>query len=240
MIQDFDSSSDTLSYSYMFKFPNGTEQEFTLRLEKNTLELIEPPDETYPDWAKLHNNKCDNCSLIEDEHTYCPVAVSISDLIEFAGDSFSYDEVEITVTTDVRTYTKKTSLQKGLSSILGLFMITSGCPVLEKLKPMARYHLPFATLSENSYRIISMYLVSQYFLHRQGKSTDWNLESLLKIYDEIHVVNKSFWKRLAHLNFKDAGLNALIMLDNSGTHIQFQIDEGYLSEIELLCDKYLT
>lgn len=238
MIHDYNGTSETISYSYTFSFEDGSEREFHVKLDKKTLELIEPPDETYPEWAKLENEQCPNCPLNTEEVEFCPVAVSISDMIEFVGNKYSYDEVDITVKTQNRTYLKHTTMQKGVSSLLGLFMVTSGCPILERLKPMVRHHLPFATLTENSYRVISMYLVSQFFVYKRGQEPDWNMRYLLEMYDEIHKVNKSFWRRLTHLKFKDAGVNALIMLDNTGSHIQFLIDAGHLEEIEFLCDKY--
>lgn len=61
--------------------------------------------------------------------------------------------------TEERTYSKDTLLQQGLASLLGIVMTTSGCPVLEPLKPMVRFHLPFATLTETVYRMVSMCLV---------------------------------------------------------------------------------
>ncbi len=236
MIHDFDKSCESISYIYKFSFKDGREKEFMVNLERKTLEQIERPDETYPDWARLDNHTCPNCPLTGEE--WCPTAVCVSDLIEFVGDTYSYEDVYVEVKTNNRTYSKDTSVQKGVSSLLGIYMSTSGCPVLAKLKPMVRYHLPFASLGENSYRVLSMYLVAQYFARKRGEESDWDLEKLSGMYDEIHVVNKSFWQRLSHLNFKDAGVNALIMLDNSASHIVFQIDEGQLSEIEFLCDKY--
>ena len=75
------------------------------------------------------------------------------DIIHSFKDSISYEEVEVFITTKARTYMKRTTLQKGLSSLLGIYMVTSGCPTMEKLKPMVRYHLPFATEEETKYRV---------------------------------------------------------------------------------------
>ena len=239
MIHDSNNSRETLSYRYKFIFSDGTEKEFHLKLEKDTLELIEQPDETYPFWALLSNEKCTICPFDEKDRKYCPVAVSISDLIEFVGKYNSFEGVDVEVTSEIRVYKTHTTLQRGIASCLGLFMSTSGCPILAKFKPMARYHLPFATLWENSYRMISMYLMSQYFMYKTGQESDWDLKYLALMFEDIHTVNKCFFRRLSNLNFSDASVNALLLLDNSGTHIHFQIDEDHLSEIQLLCDKYI-
>ncbi len=238
MIHDFDNSKPTITYQYKFVFKDGSNFKFNLQLEKETCELIEPSDETYPEWAKLRNYKCENCPLDEKEEPFCPVAVSISDLIDFIGDYYSFEEVFVEVKTQNRTYSAETTLQKGVSSLLGLYMTTSGCPVLSKLKPLARYHLPFATLGETSFRSVSMYMVSQYFVYKNGGTPDFELKKLVNIYDEIHKVNISLKERLSHLNYKDAGVNALLILDNSGTYVHFKIDEDLLKDVDLLCKKY--
>ena len=54
-------------------------------------------------------------------------------------------------------------------SLIGIYMVTSGCPIMDKLRPMARFHLPFASTEETIYRAISTYLLGQYFLEQKGK-----------------------------------------------------------------------
>ena len=59
-------------------------------------------------------------------------------------------------------------------------MATSGCPHMDFFKPMARFHLPLANAEETVYRATSMYLLAQYFLQREGKEADMELEGLKK------------------------------------------------------------
>ena len=40
-------------------------------------------------------------------------------------------------------------------------MATAGCPWTDRLRPMARFHLPFANEAETVYRSVSMYLLSR-------------------------------------------------------------------------------
>jgi hypothetical protein len=134
--------------------------------------------------------------------------------------------------TEEREYSKRTSLQKGVSSMLGIIMVTSGCPILNKLKPMVRFHLPFANIEETIYRAVSMYLVKQYFRKRKGLEPDWELQTLLNDYKEIHTVNQAFYKRLSFMKGKDANVNALIILDNFANYINFTLDSNKLSKIE--------
>ena len=75
----------------------------------------------------------------------------------------SHEMVTVTVRTDERTFTKETMIQHGLSPLVGIIMTTGGCPIMEHLKPMVRFHLPFASLEETIFRMVSMYLMVQYY-----------------------------------------------------------------------------
>ena len=103
---------------------------------------------------------------------------------------------------------------------------------------MVRYHLPFPTIKETQYRVISMYLLAQYFLYLQGKTPDWELKNLVKIYDDIQIVNKSLSRRLSNIITKDAILNALIKLDIFAKHICFLINNNAIDEMEYLFNVY--
>tara|TARA_B100000686_G_scaffold86198_1_gene93073 strand:- start:90 stop:251 length:162 start_codon:yes stop_codon:yes gene_type:complete len=48
--------------------------------------------------------------------------------------------------TDERCYVEHTTMTEAVSSLLGIYMVTSGCPVMDKLRPMVRFHLPLATV----------------------------------------------------------------------------------------------
>lgn len=84
-----------------------------------------------------------------------------------------------------------------------------------------------------------MYLLAQYFLCKQGKSPDWELKDLVKIYEEITIVNRKFLGRLTDVIIEDASVNALVGLDSFAQSVSFSIDQGALHEIELLFKPYL-
>ena len=84
-----------------------------------------------------------------------------------------------------------------------------------------------------------MYLLAQYFLYRRGRKPDWELRKLVKIYDDIQIVNKHFFQRLAHIKIKDATLNALIKLDMFAKNISVSINRDVLNEMERLFNAYL-
>jgi hypothetical protein len=232
------SDKELIPFHFRYKFKDGTIKDFILKLDRQTLTLVQTRKRSYPEWTKLQYCKCPNCSLSADQHEFCPIAVSLVDLIYTFKDSVSYEEVDVLITTEARTYMKQTTLQKGLSSLLGIYMVTSGCPTMQKLKPMVRYHLPFATKEETLYRVLSMYLLAQYFLSKRGRKPDWELKDLVNLYQNIKILNKSFSERLSHIDIKDASLNALVILDWFAENLTFSLNKDVLEEIELLFNAY--
>ena len=104
-------------------------------------------------------------------------------------------------------------------------MVTSGCPVLAPLRPMVRFHLPFATRLETIFRAVSSYLVGQYLRARKGERADWELSGLAHTYKLVGKVNRAFALRLRAAVDKDANLNALVQLDVFAKALPESIDE---------------
>ena len=219
-------------YHYRFVFENGIEKEFRVELDRKTLIAIQPADREHPEWTALNFFRCPNCSLDEGTNKHCPVALNLADIIDSFKGSASYEKVDVSVETNERKYSKKTTLQRGVSSLIGVYMVSSGCPVMEKLKPMVRYHLPFATEEETKYRAISMYLFAQYFLRKKGEVPDWELTGLARIYEEVRTANRGFCKRLSNIKIEDASINAVVVLDCFADAVKFSIKEDILKEME--------
>jgi len=230
------SKSETLRFLYTFEFPDGTEKKFEVLLSAKTLELVTKNDLPKPAWTKLKYQQCEHCPL-GDEHEYCPVAVNLSALVESFKDSVSYESTNVRVQTNERIYEKKTTLQKGLSSIIGMYMVTSDCPVMDKLRPMVRFHLPFGSLEETVYRAASMYLTAQYLLMRKGKTPDWDLKKLVEIYKAVGHVNRGISNRLSSASEEDANMNAVVILSAYAEMVPFSI-ERQLAELEYIFSEY--
>lgn len=228
---------NTIRYLYKFKFPDGTVKDFEVCLDEETLELVTKKDTPKPAWTKLKYFQCDNCPLADDVE-YCPVAVNLATLVETFKDSISFEITSVRVQTAERTYEKELPLQKGLSSIIGIYMVTSNCPVMDSLRPMVRFHLPFASMDETIYRTVSMYLTAQFVLMRRGEKPDWELKNLVEIYNAVAPVNRGMTKRLRHASNEDANVNAVIILATHGTMVPNYI-ESSLAELENIFSKYL-
>jgi hypothetical protein len=104
-------------------------------------------------------------------------------------------------------------------------MVTSGCPIMDKLRPMVRFHLPFPSYDETRYRAMSMYLVGQYLRYKKGKKPDWDLKGFVKMYEEIKKVNRGFNERLQNINHANANTFALVILDSFASLITFDIED---------------
>jgi hypothetical protein len=228
-----------ITYNYKFIFKNRVEREFNIELDSVTLNLMQTRNEACPEWTKLSCFKCPNCILDERQYEFCPIAVSMVDVIDYFSNFVSYESVEVIVTAEERKYIKSVSLQHGVSSLIGIYMVTSGCPILEKLKPMVRFHLTFASIEETKYRAISMYLLAQYFLYQQGSQPDWDLKKLAQAYENVRIVNESFCKRLRTIKGKDANLNALVVLDIFADSVNFSIDSRMVNDLDYLFKGYL-
>ena len=187
---------------------------FTVTLDPKTLVNLAPAPAIVPAWATLSFEKCPNCPLKDTAGSSCPVASSLAEVVSGFADVFSYDRVAVRVTTPERTYERfDLTMQAALSPLLGLLMVTSGCPILAKLRPQTRFHLPFATELETVTRATSLYLLAQYFVAEKGGAPDWALKGLAEMYREAGVVNRAFANRLRAAAPKDANVNALIRLN---------------------------
>lgn len=229
---------ETLTFRYRFHFSDGREGLFEVELDRDTLELKQPEREIYPDWTRLDFHQCPNCPLNVATHPRCPVAQSLVDLVDFFKDFDSFDQVEVAVEAKERTYSKKTSMQEAVGPLIGLHMTTTGCPILNKLRPMVLTHLPFMSTDESTYRMITMYLLAQYFLYKRGGTPDWDLKKMLDFFADIQQVNTSFCKRLQSIPAGDASINAVVMLNSMSDVTSLRLEMNDLTWLERIFSRH--
>jgi hypothetical protein len=216
---------------------DGKEEIIDLHLHEKTLDLMNDIPENLPAWTKINFHQCPHCPLDIQKYTYCPIAVHMVKILELLKSLLSYDEIHVEITTPQRHVSRETSAQKGISSLMGLIMATSGCPHMEFFKPMARFHLPLSNVEETIYRATSMYLLAQYFLQKEGRKADMELEGLKKIYYNIKIINESMAGRLRAISDKDVALNSLVILDIFAQTLPFAIEES-LEDVRYLFSSY--
>lgn len=224
------------SLVYRFQFPDGRAE---------SLQVVPPaplpPDAELPPWTELGFEKCSNCPLSNAQSPRCPMAVRFVPLVKLFGKLHSYDDVVATVETDERTVSKRTTVQRVLRSLMGLLAASSDCPRMTFLKPMAHFHLPFSTTDETVFRVVSTYLLAQYFRSKRGDETSPGLEGLKQSYRELQHVNAAMARRMNAIRVEDCdgAINALALLDIFAQSLPESIDHD-LEELQPAFEKLLN
>ncbi|MDA8141401.1 MAG: hypothetical protein M0036_22390 [Desulfobacteraceae bacterium] len=227
-----------IEIEYRFQIEGEQNHAHKVMLDAKTLQSTDAPPDMLPAWAGLGVKQCPNCPLDIASVPHCPAAVNMVRLVEHFDQLLSYDEVTVVVVTAERLISTTTTVQRAVCSLMGLLMATSGCPLTAFFKPMARFHLPFASMAETIWRATSTYLLSQYFICREGHPPDLIFERLSQTYAQIQIVNHAFAKRLRSACQQDSMVNAIILLDMFAKSMPTAIEES-LEEIRHLFVPYL-
>jgi hypothetical protein len=234
-----ESLEDTMKIQYEFFFENERYEVFNLTFGKSELSLQPFPVENNEPWTKLEFNQCSVCTLEATENIFCPVAHNLSYvLLQFKND-YSYEKVRVKVTSEQRVNEKETSLQDGISTLMGLIMATSGCPILDKFKPMAFMHLPFSNKVETTFRAVSTYLTAQYIRKMNNLTPDWELKNFKAMYASVKQLNSDFAKRLQEIKGSDAIVNALVRLDMFAQSGSVSFSESWMKRLGPIFSAYL-
>ncbi len=214
---------------YVFTLDDGTIHRFEVDLER----IFDPSlaSAEHAVWTKLDCQQCSNCPLKLTEHCHCPAAVDLEGIIPIFQKLFSCQKVMVEVRTPRRTYLKHCDVQTGLASLLGLVMATSACPILSRLKGLAYFHLPFASVEETAFRTTSAYLLSQHFRYKEGREPDQELTGLVDFYKQLRILDECFKKRLEVTAVQDASMNALVSLWAISMRLTYSI-EDHLMELK--------
>ncbi len=223
--------------SYQFEFPDGRRETVNVgdeaAEERNDL----------PAWTELSFHQCPNCPLSGSGKKRCPMAVNLVPLVELFAKVRSYEEVTVQVDSNERSVAKRTSVQAGLRSLMGLLAASSACPRVDFLKPMAHFHLPFSSEEETLYRVASSYLLAQYLRRLRGEEADATLDGLKANYRELQEVNQAMAGRIRqisrsmHIKMADGTINALTLLDVFAQTVPLSID-ATLEELQPAFEKY--
>jgi hypothetical protein len=225
---------ETLRIRYGFDLPNGSKQHVDLSFDPASFRLSNEVPADPPFWTELKFSQCANCPLSTDEHSHCPSALHMAPAVELLKELVSFDTVGVTVTQAERTVHAETTAQQALSSVLGLIMATSGCPWTDRLRPMARFHLPFASEAETVYRSVCMFLLARELV---GAGEKPGFATLQDLYENLHVVNRDMSRRLGAATRTDPARNAMALLDSYTTLLPAAL-ESQLAELKPLFEAW--
>jgi len=206
-------ATDDRVIAYSFTLMDRSVAHFSLAIDPDEFTLREPSKKPDAQWLLLDTQQCPNCPLTAATQPHCPAALQLEPVLKAFNASTSHDPVALTVVMPERTIISETTVQKGLSSLIGLIFPLSGCPRLAPLRAMAWFHLPLASFPETLFRSTGMYLLGQYFRHKAGDAPDWDMSGLAGIYRQLETVNLSMSRRLRLASRTDSSINAVIILD---------------------------
>jgi hypothetical protein len=223
-----------LHIRYQFDLPDGSKKHVDLNFAAADFRLENPTPAEPPFWTELKFSQCANCPLNAAEHAHCPAALHMVPAVESLQALVSFDTVGVTVTQPERTVHAETTAQQAMSSVLGLIMATSGCPWTDRLRPIARFHLPFASEAETVYRTVGMFLLAR---ELGGVSQTPGFAELRNLYENLHVVNRDMSRRLGAATRTDPARNAMALLDSYTTLLPAAL-ESSLEELKPLFDAW--
>lgn len=218
---------------------DGQKEIFTVRLDPVAFECIQEDSKPLPGWTRLSFHQCGNCVLPVETEPSCPAAVNMVRIVERFANLLSHDSALVVVDTEDRTIAHETTVRSGICSLMGLLMATSRCPMTSFFKPMARFHLPFASTEETIWRAASTYLLAQYFKLLDGDKPDVHFDGLTRIYEDIQTVNLAFATRLGAACHHDSMVNGINLLDMFAKTMPVAIEDS-LEEIHHLFAPYLS
>ena len=204
------------AFTYAFKFADGRELKLDLRFDAH-MRLEQRAEEA---WTSLEFHRCSNCPLPSDAG-HCPFAAGLAPFLGGFDGLDSFARVQVMVRSAQRVVVAERAVQHGLASLIGLIGATSGCPRLEFFRPMARFHLPFASEEETVFRVLSSHLVE----HQLNGDGPPDLQQLKDRYRAIEQVNMHIAKRLLESCDNDAAINAIVHLDIFAKAIPFAVDQ---------------
>ena len=219
--------------SYVFHLPDGRSEAIHLDFANDTFLLEIPADRPRESWVALDFHQCPHCPLDVAQSPDCPLARALAGFVHGFDAFYSYDKAEVEVVTAQRTVTSNQPLQASMASILGLVGATSGCPHLAFFRPMARFHLPFASEQETLVRAFSIHLLGEYLRAGGHGDARIGLESLQERYRAVADVNYAMAARIRAAFTKDVVVNAIVILDSFAQAVPWVIDDA-LGEIQPL------
>ncbi len=216
---------------YLFTMDDGKVLNYKINFSRPWTDILIQSD--YPVWTELDFKQCGNCPLNPEEYSHCPVAIDAKEIFLGFKEILSSSVANVRVITPEREYFKRCDAQTGLRALIGFVMATSQCPILSKMRGMAHYHLPFASIDEIVFRVSSSYLLSQYYLHQEGGEPDWELKGLKKYYKDLLTLNYDFLQRIRIASEAHSNLDVLSTLFSISSLLSINLEQ-HLQELKPL------
>lgn len=228
---------DQMYIEYTFTLDEGKVLQYKIDFDRPRAEILDNAD--YPEWTRLEFQKCGNCPLKSTEYSHCPVAIDAKEIILGFKEILSCSTTDVQVITPERDYFKRCDAQTGLRALIGFVMATSACPILSRMRGMAHYHLPFASIDEIVFRVTTSYLLTQLYLYKDGQQTDWDLTGLKQHYEDMQTLNYDFLQRIRVATEADTNLDVLATLFSISSLLSMNLEQ-HLEKLKPLFSEWST
>lgn len=211
--------------TYNFLFEDGSAWNYELHFD-NTNNFIPKEEGDIKNWTRLETHQCPHCPLKKESSPQCPIARNLDRVVEDSKRTLSFVRALVTVESPERTYTKQCATQEGLRSLFGVIMASSGCPHLDWLKPLTRFHLPFSDAEETLFRVLSLQLLEGFLSGDVTKLVE-SSKRIEERYRAVEKVNHSFINRIRSYCQADADKNAMAALDIFVQLFPYQVESKF-------------
>ena len=109
----------TTDIIYRIKLDANRTETFAFQLDSESFDLAPAEVADAPEWTRLEYSQCSHCPLSKEEHSHCPLALRLNDVVERFHDTRSIDEVDVEVIAGERQVMQRTALQKGQIGLEG-------------------------------------------------------------------------------------------------------------------------
>jgi hypothetical protein len=156
----------------------------------------------------------------------CPVAVNLAVPIEGMGGRRSGEPARVEISTAAGTFSVKGGVSTIFAPLFKLVMLTSGCPVLDRLRPLAASRLPMIWTRIGLGDLAGNYLVEQSRKERAGGPPDWRLELFAGFLKQVSRVAGALTERVREAGPSDGPVNAAlsVVATMELAHMQFTRD----------------
>lgn len=211
---------------YVFHLAQGRTERIALTFDPDTFLLHVPPAAQAKGWTRLDFHPCTHCPLTPETSPHCPLALALSSFVHGFDEFYSYETAVVEVVGSQRTVLAQRPLQDAMASIIGLVGATSGCPHLAFFRPMARFHLPFASEQETLVRAFSLHLLQEYLTRGGSGEIAVGLDLLEAKYRDVAQVNRCVADRIRAAFDRDAVVNAIVILDTFAQAVPFVVHKA--------------
>ncbi|MCM8537017.1 MAG: hypothetical protein NE334_13850 [Lentisphaeraceae bacterium] len=175
----------------------------------NTIYVDDAPEELVKEsWVQLDNNKCSQCTLKNENHPACPVALNLG---KYAHELFhrqSTDTVSIQLWEESGRHLQLANipLQDVTGELVRMAVFQSECPIGRRVKKALEFVPPFPTDGETT-RAFALFFAMQQ-LQQTGR--DVTKEQIIYL-DSLHELFENLSRRVRAITRGDAGVNGVMI-----------------------------